>query len=648
MIDSTMNQVMHPPTQMGEAILSACRNSNLGGGILCSGASGTGKTNIGEWVFVEFLRRGWPVMWFCPHGDSAKKIRRQVLMLPQSVQDKVLYVRVADPNRVLSLRPLHVRRDGLSEYEYRARVMSRVGHVRHLLLSSVGEGQQGVVGKPLLRKWATTLLTTAALTGLNIADLTHFLDTQSEAFDLLSQLCPDIAMREQLRELPEMRPGERENEISSTRSRIQALLENVAVQMIVGRTDDGVFDMHEAIDRGYSIIFDLSREGMLSHEDQKMIANLYLSEFLHCVMERPAERRRDYLCGIDELPVFDLSAPLIQDSLTEIRKYRTKFWLSFQGSARFQGRHENEFLNTIVSQCRVQIYLGHSSADAKFFAQELSLASYDAKRIKHEQQSLQQIVDGHQVAELIDRSKGGHEDFSESEGSTDSHTTQDNWGDQVGSSETFGVQVQSLKDAIARANKESRSQGGSTGNSNGRTQSNSRSWGTTNSMTVKQTLVPIFKQFYAVTGVQFFSPEEWNLTVASELMRLGIGECAFYVRGLGLCYGRLPLSVDRLAKTPQTALRRIASDDRRLSELSWFMSPEAIDRQRRLFFQSLLRELRRAVSGAPHGPVFVPSIATGDRTQQELILRPSNAEMQTPLHPMEPLEEPSHDAPWQI
>lgn len=648
MIDPTMNQVMHPPMRMGEAILSACRNSNLGGGILCSGASGTGKTNIAEWVFIEFLRRGWPVMWFCPHGDSAKKIRRQVLMLPQSVQDKVLYVRVADPNRVLSLRPLHVRREGISEYEYRTRVMSRVGHVRHLLLSSVGEGQQGVVGKPLLRKWATTLLTTAALTGLNIADLTHFLDTQSEAFKLLSQLCPDIAMREQLRELPKMRPGERENEISSTRSRIQALLENVAVQMIVGRTDDDVFDMNEAIDRGYSIIFDLSREGMLSHEDQKMIANLYLSEFLHCVMERPADRRRDYLCGIDELPVFDLSAPLIQDSLTEIRKFRTKFWLSFQGSSRFEGRHENEFLNTIVSQCRVQIYLGHSSADAKFFAQELSLASYDAKRIKHEQQSLQQIVDGHQVTELLDRSSGNHEDFGESEGSTDSHTTQDNWGDQIGSSETFGVQVQSLKDAVTRAKKESSSQGGSTGNSTGRTQSNSRTWGTSNSLTVKQTLVPIFKQFYAVTGVQFFSPEEWNLTVASELTRLGIGECAFYVRGLGLCYGRLPLCIDRLAKTPQTALRRIAADDHRLNDLSWFKSPEEIDRQRRRFFQSLLRELRRSARTAPHGSVVDSPTATNGRKKREPAFQEGVAAATSPDRSLEPMEGPSHDAPWQI
>jgi hypothetical protein len=643
---------MHPefqlPDRMGEAILSACRNSNLGGGILCSGASGSGKTNIAEWVFVEFIRRGWPVMWFCPHGDSAKKIRRQVLTLPKSVQDNVLYVRIGDPTRVLSLRPLFVRRDGMSEYEYRARIMSRVGHVRHLLLSSVGEGQQGVVGKPLLRKWATTLLTTAALSGLNIADLVHFFDVQSEAFDLLTQLCPDIVMREQLRELPGMKPGERENEISSTRSRLLALLENVAVQMILGRSDEGVFDMHEAIDRGVSIIFDLSREGMLSHEDQKMIANLFLSEFLHCVMERPEHRRRDYLCGLDELPVFDLSAPLIQDSLTEIRKYRTKFWLSFQGSSRFEGRHENQFLNTIVAQCRVQLYLSHSSADAKFFAQELSLASYNAKRIKHEQTSLQQIVDGHEIVELTDHSRGKHEDFGESNGTTDSSTQQDSWGDQAGTSESHGRQMQSLQAAVTRASKESSSRGQAKGSSWGVSQSNSRSWGSSHSMTIKQTLVPVFRQFQAVTGIQFFSPEEWNLTVASQLTRLGVGECGFYVRGLGLCYGRLPLSVDRLAKTPKTASRRIAADDARLLGLSWFMSPEDIEQQRRKFFQSLLRELRQAVSQSQLRHRTSGALAATSHSGQQLILRPEYTRIVVPDVAPEPMEEPSHDAPWQI
>ena len=152
----------------------------------------------------------------------------------------------------------------------------------------------------------------------------------------------------------------------------------------------------------------------------------------------------------------------------------------------------------------------------------------------------------------------------------------------------------------------------------------------------------------AVTGVQFYSPEEWNLTVAADLTRLDIGECAFYVRGLGLCYGRLPLSMDRLAKTPKTARRRIAADNERLLQSSWFMSPEDIDRQRRVFFQSLLRELRRALRHPLSGSVSTPNIAISGQQQSGLILRPASSTMQAPLSAPEPIEEPNDDSPWEF
>ena len=67
-----MNTSFHPPQIMGKALLAATRDPNMGAGIMCSGASGSGKTNIAEWVFIEYVKNGWPALWFCPHGDAAK------------------------------------------------------------------------------------------------------------------------------------------------------------------------------------------------------------------------------------------------------------------------------------------------------------------------------------------------------------------------------------------------------------------------------------------------------------------------------------------------------------------------------------------------------------------------------------------------
>ena len=635
--------------RMRQALLAACRDPNMGGGILCSGTSGSGKSNIGECVFLEYVRRGWPALWFCPHGDSAKKLRRQILLLPRRVRDKVLYIRVADPKRVVSLRPLHVRRDNLSTHEYLARVTNRVGHMRDLLVSSVGEGSQGVVGRPLLRKWCTTLFTIGAVSGLNVVDLLQLLDVSSPLFPLLSELCPNVIAKAQLQELPKMRPADREFEISSTRSRMMALFENPIMQAILGRNDNSVLDMDQIIDEGRTIIFDLATENMLSREDQKMVANLYLSEFLHCVTERPENRRRDYLCCIDELPVFDLSAPLISDLLTEIRKFKTKFWLSFQGSSRFPERHNNEFLQTIISQCRVQIYLAHAADDAKLFANELALSSYDAKRVKHEQYSQQQLNDGHEVRTLVDRSISTRRDESVGDTTGTSKTAQNTWGKQTGSSESVRRDVAALAAAVTEATKDSDSEGGSTGNSSSLTKTLTRTTGTSESQSFKQTLVPVYRLIENLSGVQFFSPEEWTLTVARELTRFRPGECALYVRGIGVCLGRLPRSIDRLAKTPKNAAKRIAEHDAYLDSLPYYASPEEIERNHRAFLDRLVEQTRialrkqnlarlRSDNTPPSTPAESRWLSTGEPTR-DVIARPL---------PDIPIEEPLTDAPWEF
>lgn len=643
-----MKQKFQPPQKMGDAILAATRALNMGAGIVASGVSGSGKTNIAEWVFLEQIKRGFPALWFCPHGDSARKLRRQILMLPSRVQQKVLYVRASDLKRIASLRPLHVDRNGLNEFEYRARVTNRVGHMRHLLLASVGEGDSGVVGKPLLRKWATTLLTIGAMSGLNVADLVHLLNVNSPVFKLLTELCPDMVSRAQLAELPEMRPSDREFEISSTRSRLMALLENVAVQMILGRTDNNVLNMNSVIDSGTSIIFDLATESMLSAEDQKMIANLYLSEFLNAVMERPAESRRDYLCVLDELPVFDLSAPLINRALTEIRKFRTKFWFSFQGSSRFSGRQENEFLNNIISQCRVHLYLQHGASDAKFFAQELSLASFDPLRIKHEQKTPQQFLDRHEITTLLDQGENHREQSTNSTSDTSGTSRQNSVSDTRNTSTSSRDQMGRFRDVVTQARNTGSTVSDSTGDSASHTAGESQSVGHGWSLTKKQTLVPVYRTEMITTSVQFYSSEEWNLMTASAMTRFRPGECAFYVRGIGSCLGKLPLSIDRLARTPKSAARRIAAHDEILKSIPWYATPEEIVANRSQFLNELLNQLRIAVND-PHR-TGLSSLPDGiEENRGGKLILPPHTEIETDVIPDEfEIEEPDDDEPWEF
>lgn len=63
-------------------------NPNQGAGIDVSGASGSGKSNFMEWAAEEAIKLGIPVTVIDPHGDSARRIIRNVQALPNRSKKK--------------------------------------------------------------------------------------------------------------------------------------------------------------------------------------------------------------------------------------------------------------------------------------------------------------------------------------------------------------------------------------------------------------------------------------------------------------------------------------------------------------------------------------------------------------------------------
>ncbi len=64
-------------------------NPNQGAGIDVSGASGSGKSNLMEWAAIESMKLGIPILVIDPHGDSARRITRNVQALPNRIKKKL-------------------------------------------------------------------------------------------------------------------------------------------------------------------------------------------------------------------------------------------------------------------------------------------------------------------------------------------------------------------------------------------------------------------------------------------------------------------------------------------------------------------------------------------------------------------------------
>jgi hypothetical protein len=607
-----------------------------------------------EVLAQNFSLQGQPFLFIDPHGSSAQRIERFVWSLPPRLQRRFLVIRPTDLRQLVTVNPLAVPQEGLSDLEWQARIIGKVGHTSHILLSAWGETDFN--SRPRMYTWITRILKTLAACGLTLPDARYFLDVGSPLFQALIRAVPDLMARHAFEDLARRKPSEADEQIESTRTRMLGFLDNPVVEAMLGRSEN--LDFRRVIAEGVSVIVDLEPRGLLRAEDQTILANLILTEFIHTVMNLPTKERRPYFVMVDELPVFaQASGPLLIKALCEIRKFLCRFILAHQGTQRFPERTEDPFLNTIVSQCGVHVYLRHvNPKDATFFGDILALPHLDPLRIKQTQRIPMQFQTGHELVMLTDtssssstgeqrgesRSTGTQESNSQGEGSSESE------GSSAGTSTQQGVER--LRECVTEARSRTSSHSSQRSATSGVSTQNGTSSATTQSQTFgetrKQTLVPRIVTRDIVTGVQFYSLEEQRQIPATKLAGLATG-CGFlHVAGRGTAEVRFPLAKDPFVTTPKFARRRQAEFWRQLLEQPEYASPESILAERASMLEELLIELQRLA------PEDAPLL--GGRTQRRMTEEfPQQSgglgrTRQGETLPSPPEERPDRRPPWEI
>lgn len=571
------------------------------------------------------MRRGQPLVFFDPHGQTAKRLERLACSLPERMRRKVVVVRPADTRKLVSINPLALPRGGDSDLDWQARLTSKVGHVSRILLSAWGETDFN--SRPRMFTWITRILKTLGTCGMTLPDARYFLDVGSELFLALTRAVPDLMSRHAFEDLADRKPRDVDEQIESTRTRILGFLENPIIEAMLGRTEH-VLDFPAVIDEGLTVIVDLEPQGKLRDEDQTILANLLLTEFIYAVMNLPAERRRLYFVFIDELPVFaQASGPLLMRALCEIRKFLVRFVLAHQGTQRFPHGAADPFLNTIVAQCGVHLFFRHANpVDARYFGEIVALPDYDAKRIKHEQRQDVQWQAGHDLVILEDESTsssnsdqvGGGESNGATETQSSNSTTSRSSTDTSSSQHDEEFLRRTIGEARAAAASQSAGEGRSSATSN---QHNS-SWARTTSRTVgrsrRQTLVPRLVTKDIITSVQFYSSEEQIMEAASRLASLATGRAMLHVSGRGVAQIGFPLFRDPYENTPRFAAKQAGAFYRALVLRPEYAPPEAILALRRRLLDEVLARLDGAAVEmlANRRPALTPTMDSLPTTER--------------------------------
>lgn len=578
-------------------------NPNLGAGIDVSGVSGSGKSNYAERTLLKCASMGIPFIHIDPHGDSAQKVWRMCLQLPERIRSKILYWKVADPNSVASINPLLHAGDheSLSDYERNSRGRIQVELTAEIILAAVGEAGQGFANRPVMRKWMTRWLWMLWRSRLTLADAAFLIDPHHPIYDLLLQLAPDELSRQQMQALSGMKVSDLEAEIGSARNRLMTLIEHPASMMLLSRRQNTI-DFRRFYDQDVSIIVDLGRGGILSDEVQRLVCNIVLTNYLSVVFSTPQQHRRRRICVIDELPVFsEACAPLLEKVCTEVRKYLTSFIFLHQGTARFPDRENNPLFRTIFDMCRVKVHFRHG-VDAEFFGKQVALAAHRGPKIKHVQKTPQQFTIGHEVVELVDQGEG----TSEMEGQTLTEGTSSQISD-------------SLSRAVHQADQETQGEGRTEGNSktNARQSTSTR----TTNRTIKQTLVPTILTREVISSLQFYSKDEIEWAAASAFKQLETGEAIITVDGQGVWQCQTPVAKEPLEHAPKFASRKLNLWRDQMLQRPEFVAPETVQQEREHFLKTLTQELQLMAQQQASGRLE----STGAEIQpppQQLLIEP--------------------------
>jgi len=628
------------------------------GGIQISADSGAGKSNLMAALMLAAIRLGYPMFLFDPHGDLARLMRSILVRFGDSIRRRLYCITPSDTSVVNPINPAFIDADGVDDHTREARRSMKCSHVARIILYAWGE--RDFNAKPLLFKWLNRYVKLVSQLGLSLADIRHFLDVGSPIYHGLVRAVPDLMARIELEELADMRPDLREGFIASTKNRLLGCFGNPVVEATLGRTDKRVLNFRQLIQEGAIVLVNLEQGAVLSEEDREIIANLILNELLFAIYTTPEEERVPSFSFFDELPVFSSCAEQITSALRQVRKFKHRFVCAHQGTQFFHEKTEDTLLNALIGQCGTHFYMRHiNPVDAKFFAEVLSLPSYDPEKVKNVITQQQQYQDGHEIVTLVDeadnwsegqqgggaraeahaKSKTWSKDesfaFAATESTTDQASTTDATGAAVSkqktksqggtASDSFQHDLRGLRHAVGSANaatfNETDAEGATKSNTHSKTNGHANTAGRTltetrrrseggaentqitqsenwsfkrqqgGSRTRKQQLVPVIKTREIVTSVEFFTADELNLTVASRMTRLDVGESFMYCAGKPVCLVHVPLIQDPYRRAPKSAAKKWQEFLEELLERPEYHRPDAIFRERQRLLENLLSEV---------------------------------------------------------
>lgn len=589
-----------------------------GAGVEFAGESGSGKSQSLLAILRTLFQHLHFGVFIDPDNDTAEELY-QICLADPKLARRTIYFQLNDPALCGAFDPLQIVADP-NPLVTEARRVARVEFLVHIILSSWGEAD--LDSRPVLAKNLFRILLACSRLNLPFSEAPLFFDIHSPAYVHLCRGVLDPVDRQEMLELPTLRPMDREQQLGSAMNRIKGIARNPLMSAIFSKTKtSGAFDFLQAHRSGMIVIVNAHCGTTLRKTDQQLLANMVLSSAIDVVMTRPLHERKNSLIAVEEMPVFSSSEELLFRTFSRIRKFKARFAVCHQGAHTFEGGLDSRLLASIRSNFQTHFFFRSSHpSDAKHTAEQIHLPTLDLKKVKFEHWEKEQYQDGHKLMVLTDKTESKSEGVETGSSEADGDTTTETLSTSSVDHKSLDSVRQTITNTSANASADAKTHTS--------TSSSSTSSSNSQGITHKQTLVPKHSWWRVLRMLQFWSAEEQYLQVASQLARQQAGQAMVYCNGLGAQQFQFPLLKSPFHNTPRYAAKKLAEAKRQLLARPEFDSLENTQIYRQQFLDLFLAQLAE-----PSAVLSINKITT-----PKLIIE----------QPAPPLPESAQNGPWTI
>ncbi len=388
------------------------------------------------------------LLWMASHDYCTDEAR-----------DRLVYIEPARENVAISFNPLL--------HDTPAHGYYKVGRACDVILR--GWSAQNLEEMPRLARWLMNAFVAAARMNLTIVDCQHFLTPGSPHHRLLVQCLPPELQLE-WEEIRLSRPGDVGRLLESTRNRLKPFFESPVLRQMFGSTTNRL-DMARFMREGKIVLVNLAPYNRLPEQVGDAIGGLVINEVLATARSLPLGVRYPTYLFLDEFQNY--VGRDLESAIPEVRQLGVKLILSHQSLSQLE-RGDTD-LTSMIFQCQSRMIFGLQGEDADILAHELASLQYDPRKVKEDHYVRRQRMVGHRLVELGSWSEAAAEAES--------------WSDQR--SKNSSISERMTANFIPS---ETVTHGDSTGSTDGRSSTRTRSEGK------HESLVPVHEDYWELAS----------------------------------------------------------------------------------------------------------------------------------------------------